>query len=290
MLNTRENRLKLLNCLSWIPDKAMISLQFRIAMEKRLNLQNPQTFNEKLQWLKLYDRNPQHTILADKYLVRDFVAKEIGAEYLIPMLGKWDRYEDIDFSALPEEFVLKCNHDSGSVKIIRSKAEIDHEELMRFFNRRLKQNPYRYGREWPYKDIRPCILAEKYMGDADGVLPTDYKFFCFDGKVDSVMICTGRGGAGKRFFFFDQDWKLRKYNESSLSLPDDFTLEKPEGIDELFCLAERLSKGEKFVRIDFYIIDGKPYFGEFTFFPASGYDNKIVDWADSYLGEQIIIG
>ncbi len=286
-INTRENRLKLLNMLRWIPDKAMISLQFRLTMKKKLNLASPQTFNEKLQWLKLYDRNPLHTMMADKYLVREFVKEIIGEDYLIPLLGHWDRYEAIDFSKLPDDFVLKCNHDSGSIKIVHGKNNINHMELAGFLNQRLKQNPYSYGREWPYKNIKPCIIAEKYMGNADGALPVDYKFFCFSGKVDSVMVCTERGTQGKRFFFFDREWNLKKYNNSSLSLPDDFQIEKPAGIEDLFALCEKLSKNEKFVRIDFYVIDGKPYFGEFTFFPASGFDHNLVEWADLYLGEQI---
>lgn len=288
-LNTRENRLRLLNLLWWIPDKTMISLQFRMAMKKKLDFHNLNTFNEKLQWLKLYDRNPQHVILADKYKVREYVKETIGEEYLIPLLGHWEKYEDIDFSKLPKHFVLKCNHDSGSVKIIQDKDSIPHDEYQKFFTQRLKQNPYRYGREWPYKGIEPCIVAEKYMGDDRGVLPEDYKFFCFDGNVDCVMICTGRGFATKRFFFFDRDWKLKKYNRSSLELPDDYQLPKPEGIDQLFDLASRLSKGERFVRIDFYIVDGKPYFGEFTYFPASGFDYNLVDWADEELGKKINI-
>lgn len=286
-INTRENRLKVLNFLWWIPDKTMVKLQFKIAMKSKLNLKNPSTFNEKLQWLKLYDRKKQHTIMADKYRVRKIVKEKIGKEYLIPLLGHWDNYDNIDFSKLPNEFVLKCNHDSGSIKIVHDKSLINHNEFRKFFNQRLKQNPYRYGREWPYKNIKPCIIAEKYMGDKDGTLPADYKFFCFDGYVDSVMICTGRGFNTKRFFFFDKNWNLKKYNKSSQNLPDSFSLEKPKEIDYLFKLAGKLSSGEKFVRIDFYVIDGQPYFGEFTYFPASGFDNNIMPWADKHLGELI---
>lgn len=289
-LNTRENRLRLLNLLWWIPDKTMIALQYRIAMKKRLDYEHLETFNEKLQWLKLYDRNPSHTMMADKYRVRGFIKSRIGEEYLIPLLGVWKKYEDIDFSLLPKQFVLKCNHDSGSVKIIRDKETINHEDFKRFFEQRLKQNPYHYGREWPYKGIESCIIAEKYMGDENGILPEDYKFFCFNGYVDTVMICTGRGFATKRFFFMDREWNLRKYNRSSQGLSDDFKLPKPDGIDQLFDLAGKLSIGERFVRIDFYIIDGQPYFGEFTYFPASGFDYNLVEWADKKLGQMIEIG
>lgn len=286
-INTRENRLKLLNMMWWIPDKIMICLQFRIVMKKKLDLKKVSTFNEKLQWLKLYDRNPNHSVMVDKYKVRKLVEKKIGKEYLIPLLGCWNKYEDIDFYNLPEKFVLKCNHDSGSIKIISDKTLIDHKKLKKFFNQRLRQNPYRYGREWPYKNVRPCIIAEKYMCDEKGNPPVDYKFFCFNGYVDSVMICVGRGTLEKKFYFFSRDWKLKKYNYSSQNLSDDFTINQPEGIGKLFDLAEKLSIGEAFVRIDFYLIDGIPYFGEFTYFPASGLDNKLMPWADEYLGKFI---
>ena len=170
-----------------------------------------------------------------------------------------------------------------------NKNEIDHKELNRFFTARLRRNPYASGREWPYKNVSPCIVVEKNMATSDGSLPVDYKFFCYDGFVDSVMICTDRGFSNKRFFFFDKEWKLRKYNKSSLDLPDDFQIEKPKEIDALFELASKLSKGERFVRIDFYIIGGQPYFGEFTYFPASGYDSNILPWADEHLGNLIKI-
>lgn len=289
IFTNKEKRLKILNFFKFIPDKQMCKIQFRIMMGKKLNLKKPKTFNEKLQWLKIYDHNELHIKLADKYFVRKYVSKIIGDEYLIPLLGKWNKYEDIDFEKLPSKFVLKCNHDSGSVKIINDKNKINHKELSIFFGDRLKNNPYLYGREWPYKRIKPCIIAEKNMCDKNGITPVDYKFFCFAGNVDSVMICTGRGTREKRFYFFDKNWKLRKYNISSLDLPEDFQLEKPEGINKLFQLAAKLSKKEAFVRIDFYLIDKKPYFGEFTFYPASGFDYNLVGWADEYLGNLIDI-
>lgn len=283
----REKRLRLLNACWFIPDKPMIKLLYLISMKKPIDLKNTRTFNEKLQWKKLYSRDPKYSMLVDKYAVREYIKTSIGEEVLIPLLGRWDRYDDIDFAKLPNEFVLKCNHDSGSVKVVYDKNNINHEEYRKFFSLRLKNNPYRYGREWPYKDVKPCIIAEKYMGTPDGNLPVDYKFFCFNGEVDSVMLCVNRNTERERYYFFDKNWKLRKYNVSSMELPDDFYCEKPAGIDELFELASHLSKNESFVRIDFYIIDGKPYFGEFTYFPASGFDNNILPWADKYLGEKM---
>lgn len=282
----KETRLKILNFLQFIPDKQMCKLQFRMIMGRKLNLQNPETFNEKLQWLKIYNHNKLHVKLVDKFCVRNYIRKILGEEYLIPLLGKWENYEEIAFDELPDKFVLKCNHDSGSIKIIE-KSKMDHEELSHFFGERLKNNPYSYGREWPYKNVRPYIIAEKYMCDKKGMAPVDYKFFCFNGHVDSVMICVGRGTDDKRFYFFDRNWNLRKYNKSSQNLPDDFKVEKPEGIEKLFDVASQLSIKEAFVRIDFYLIEGQPYFGEFTYYPASGLDNNLVEWGDRHLGELI---
>lgn len=283
ILPNREMRLKILNMCP-LPDKTMLKILFRLQMNKKLHLDNPITWNEKIQWLKIYDRKPIHTQMVDKFRVREIVRDRIGEDFLIPLLGVWKDYESIDFETLPDKFVLKCNHDSGSVKIVLDKAKINHKEYSEFFKARLKNNPYKYGREWPYKDVKPCIIAEKYLGKDTGELPVDYKFFCFEGQVDTVMICVGRGTPEQRFYFYTKEWKLRKYNKSSQNLSDDYQIEKPEGIDQLFELAENLSKGEHFVRIDFYLIDNHPYFGEFTFYPASGFDYNIVGWADNYWG------
>lgn len=284
ILRNKELRLKILDMMSFLPDRVVIPIQFRLTMHKRLDLKNPQTMNEKLQWLKLNDHDSSHVRLVDKYRVRKYVKEKLPELKLIPLLGKWDRYEDIDFDSLPNRFVIKCNHDSGSIKVVRDKSKINHDEFRTFFADRLKNNPYTYGREWPYKHIKPCIIVERLMVEEDGSLPVDYKFFCFNGKVDTVMICTGRGTSVQRFYFFDKQWKLHKYNKSAQELPDDFQIEKPEGIDALFELTSKLSEGETFVRIDFYLINKTPYFGEFTFYPASGFDNNIVPWADEYLG------
>jgi len=286
ILTDREQRLNLLAFLGFIPDKPMIKLLYRIKMKKSLNLKNPATLDEKLQWKKLYDRQPRYTKMVDKYEVRSIIKERIGEEYLVPLLGVWDRYEDIDFDKLPDTFVLKCNHDSGSVQIVKNKNEINHKEFKKFFGRRLKNNPYSYGREWPYKNVKPRIMAEKYIGSADGKAPVDYKFYCFDGEVDSVMLCIGRETGNPKFYFFDKEWKMCRYNKITIGLPDDFTVPKPEGIDELFEIAADLSRGENFVRVDFYLVDGKPYFGEFTYFPSSGFEPNRLPAANEYLGNK----
>lgn len=287
IFKNKEKRLKILNVMRFLPDRNMVKLQYKLVMHKRLNLKNPRTFNEKLQWLKLNDHKEIYTNLVDKYKVRDWVKENLGEEFLIPLYGAWTKFNDIDFSELPDKFVLKCNHDSGSIVVVNNKDDMDTDNLNEFFSARLENNPYTYGREWPYKNVNPMIIAEKNMSDNDGNLPIDYKFFCFNGYVDSVMICTGRGSEGKRFFFFDKNWKLRKYNKSSQELDDNFKFDKPDKIDELFKLASKLSAGFAFVRVDFYLINDQPYFGEMTLYPASGLDNNLVAWADEYLGSLI---
>jgi hypothetical protein len=262
---------------------------FRVKMGYRLDWKNPRTLNEKLQWLKFYNHNPQYTEMADKYGVREYVKKTIGEEYLIPLLGVWDKFDDIDFDKLPKEFVLKCTHDSGGLVICRNKDQLDKDAAREKIAKSLARNYYYRWREWPYKDIRPRIIAEQFMEDnLLGGLP-DYKFFCFDGYVDCVMVCVDRHLHDVKFYFFDRDWKFLKPNIETQDLPDDFTIPKPEGIDEMFDIAARLSKGIPFSRIDLYSVSGKIYFGEITFFPDSGYDTTFLKDADLAWGERIVL-
>ena len=178
--------------LCFLTDKAYIKLLYKLSMKKRLNLKNPKTYTEKLQWIKLFDRREEYTMMADKYLVRDYVEKQIGSQYLIPLLGAWDNPEDIDYNSLPNEFVLKCNHDSGGVVICRDKNTLDIEKTNRFLKKRLKRNFYWAAREWPYKNIKRKIICEKFMVDESGYELKDYKFFCFDGVCKAAFIATDR--------------------------------------------------------------------------------------------------
>lgn len=271
--------------LNWIPDELYIRLQFRLAMGYWPDLKNPKTFNEKLQWLKLHDRNPLYTTLVDKYAVRQYIAETIGEEYLIPLVGgPWKNAGEIDFDALPEQFVLKCNHDSGGVIVCKDKSKLDVEAARAKLNKRLGLNYYYANREWPYKDVEPCIIAEKYMADANGEL-TDYKFFCFNGKADSVMVCIDRSIGEPKFYFLDRKWNLLRYNQRGKNAPEDFKLPQVDEIGEMFELANKLCSGMPFVRVDLYLVRGKIYFGELTFFSESGYDNLIVPESDLYLGD-----
>lgn len=237
-------------------------------MPYRLNLKNPQTFNEKLQWIKLYDHNPLYTTLVDKYRVKEYVKSHIGDEHVIPLLGAWDAVEDIDWHKLPNQFVLKVNHDCGGQVICKDKAKLAIDKAKGKLEKALKRNYYYEGREWPYKNVNPKIFAEEYMEDEFGEL-RDYKFFCFDGKVKAMFVATDRSKDSETCFdFFDADYNHLPFTQghpNAKVLP-----QKPKGFDKMKELAEKLSKGIPEVRVDFYDVNGHVYFGEFTFFHFGG--------------------
>ena len=268
VFKNRELRLKLIESLKFIPNKPYLELVFWIKTGKHINLNNPKTFCDKLNWLKLNDLHPEYTDLVDKIKVRDYVNSIMGREMFFPVYGYWEHYEEIDFDSLPDTFVLKCNHDSGSVKIVKDKNDIDHEEFKKFFEGRLKSNPYYLGREYPYKNVKPMIMAEKFMTPEGEEDINDYKFFCFNGKPEIMFVATERSTDCK-FDFFDMDFNhLDIENIHPMSGKD---IPKPETFDEMKEIASKLSQGMKFVRIDLYSIQGKVYFGEFTFFHGGGF-------------------
>lgn len=268
IFKNRELRLKLINCLRFIPAKPYLKLVYRIKAGKKLNLKNPVTFCDKQNWLKLNEIHPEYTELVDKIAVRDYITEILGEEYLFPIYGSWKHFDEIDFDALPEKFVLKCNHDSGSVKVITDKSTINKEELKKFFEDRLKLNPYVFGREYPYKNVEPCIMAEKFMTPDGEEDIRDYKFFCFNGKPEIMFIATDRS-TDVKFDFFDMDFNhldiVNIHEQSGLEI------KKPQMFDEMKEIASKISQGMKFVRIDLYEISGKIYFGEFTFFHGGGF-------------------
>ena len=260
-----------------VPDELYLTRKFRAAMGRELDLAHPVTFNEKLQWLKLYARKPEYTVMVDKYAVRDYIKDVLGEEYLIPLVGVWEDPEEIDFDALPSRFVLKCNH---------NKSKLDVAAVKRELKRGLAQDYYLTGREWPYKNVPRKIIAEQFMTDeSEGLI--DYKFFCFDGKVDCVMVCIDRHLGDTKFYFFDQKWELKRLNIRGKNAPEGFTLRRPECMDEMFGIAARLSKGLPFARIDLYECGGRIYFGEITFFPDSGFDPNLLPETDRYFGDLI---
>ncbi len=270
-------------------DEALLNRKYEAIFGKRLNLDNPQTFNEKLQWLKLYDRNPEYTIMVDKYKVRDYIKEKIGEEYLIPLIGVWDNPDDIDFDALPDKFVLKCNHNSGlGMCVCKDKSKLNIENVKSELKKGLAQDYYLTGREWPYKNVPRKIIAEKYMTDtSDSSDFTDYKFFCFNGYVDCVMVCLERSSGDTKFYFFDSNWNLKRLNTRGKNAPDGFTISKPSQMDKMFEIAAKLSKGLPFVRIDLYQSNDHIYFGEITFFPDSGFDANLLPETDKYFGNLI---
>lgn len=307
------NRLNSRHFFKWIPDKEFLQMGYRILLGKKLNLNNPQTFNEKLQWLKLYDRKPIYTTMVDKYEAKKYVASIIGDEYIIPTLGVWDHFDDIDFDTLPNQFVLKCTHDSGGLVICKNKDELDKASAKKKIEKCLKRNFYWSGREWPYKNVKPRIIAEKYMEDtpaSDGLSDgrsilflheeltteystgnlTDYKFFCFDGHVDCVMVCLERSSGKTKFYFFDKDWNLKRINVRGKNAPEGFTIPKPECMDAMFDIAATLSKDLPFARVDLYQSNQHIYFGEITFFPDSGFDANLLPETDEYFGNLIDLG
>lgn len=265
--------------LNWLPDKVFLEAAFRARFGRKLNLNNPETFNEKLQWLKLYNRKPEYTKMVDKFLVRDYVKEKIGEEYLIPLLGVWDDPEKIDFDELPMQFVLKCNHNSGlGMCICKDKNSLDINKVKEELKKGINQNYYLTSREWPYKDVPRRIIAEKYMVDESGYELKDYKFYCFDGKVKLVMINSDRMSSEKtKANYFDENYQPLDFvwGYENAEIPP----QKPEKFEEMKYLAEKLSEGITHVRIDFYQTPSGIYFGEITFFDGSGFDAiEPIEW------------
>lgn len=273
---------------NWMSDETYLKIAFRSLIGKKLNLKNPQTFNEKLQWLKLYDRKPIYTTMVDKYEAKKYVANILGEQYIIPTLGVWEKFEDIDFDKLPNQFVLKCTHDSGGLVICRDKSKFDIEAARKKISRSLKRNYFWQGREWPYKDVKPRIIAEKYMEDAQSGDLKDYKFFCFNGRPKMLFIATERNKPDEetKFDFYDINYQHLDFTNghpNAVKRP-----QKPVKFDEMITLAAKLSQNTPLLRVDFYEIGGEIYFGELTFSHWSGFvpfnpekwDKIIGNWID----------
>lgn len=252
-------------------DEEYLRHKFKENTGETLDLENPQTFNMKLQWLKLHDRNPLYTTLVDKYAVKEYVSEHIGAEHVIPVIGgPWWSANDIDFDSLPDQFVLKCNHDCGSVVVCTDKSKLNVNAVRRKLADALGKNYYLQSREWPYKDVRPCIFAEQYMVDDSGRELKDYKFFCFNGKPKCLFIATDRMNEGMetRFDFFDMDFNHLPFTNGHPNA--EVQPEKPAHFDEMKFLAGKLSGGIPQVRVDFYEAENEVYFGEMTFYHWGG--------------------
>lgn len=269
-----------------IPPIFHIKIDYYIRLGKDVNLKKPSTFNEKLQWLKLHDRKPEYVNMVDKYEVRKYISETIGENYLIPLLGVYNSFDEIDFNSLPRQFVLKCTHDSGGIVICKDKNKFDSDEARVKIKSCLKRNFYYHGMEWPYKNIKPRIICEKYMVDESGTELKDYKFMCFNGKVKCISVCWNRySEGGLNIGFYDVDWEpmiadiKRHLNSSNVA--------KPKNFNSMLEIAEKLSNSMIFVRVDFYEAYGQLYFGEMTLYPGSGFEKFDPDSFDYLMGSWI---
>ena len=268
-------------------DKESIKLMYRLLMKKKLNLKEPKTFNEKLNWIKLYYRKPIMTTMVDKYEVKKYVSNIIGSERVIPSIAIFDKWDDVDFDRLEAPFVMKTTHSSGVIAVVKDKETFDYKKTKKKFNKSLKQNYFFSCREWPYKDVKPRIIVEQFVkDDREDNLPV-YKFFCFNGEPYLVQTIKNDKTSYETIDYFDTNWKFLelKQNFENSEVP----LSKPSNFEEMKELAAKLSKGFPFVRVDLYSVNGKVYFSEFTFFSDAGYQRFYPDEWDMILGEKIVL-
>ena len=267
-------------------DRTFIKWEYFSGMRKFPDIYNPKTFNEKLQWLKLNDVHPEYSRIVDKAEAKEYVKEVLGEDadkHIIPTLGIWDTFDEIDFDKLPKQFVLKTTHDSGGVAIVKDKEKMDLSEVRNKIERSLKHNYFFEHREYPYKNVTPRIIAEEFMVDESGTELKDYKFFCFNGEPKMLFVATDRP-FDTRFDFFDMEWNHLPFKQGHPLASKKIV--KPAGFEEMKMLSKRLSKGFKHVRVDLYDINGWIYFGELTFFHFSGnvpfepkeWDYIIGDW------------
>jgi hypothetical protein len=271
-----------------VPAEEFLKIRYRLAFGKEPNLECPKTYTEKLQWLKLYDQRPEYSVMVDKYAVKQYVADRIGADYIFPLLGVWENVDDIDFESLPESFVLKTTHDSGGIVVCKDKSDLDIKKAKEKLAHFLKRKYYDYNREWPYKNVKPRIIAEAYMEDSTHKELRDYKFFTFGGEPKVLYIAQGRGrGEPTVADFFDMD-----FNHLPFTIDHDMAdtpPTKPACFEEMKRLAAELSKGTPQLRVDFYEVDGRVYFGEMTFFHCSGLVPFNPDEWDTIFGNWLVL-
>ncbi|WP_294531703.1 ATP-grasp fold amidoligase family protein [uncultured Bacteroides sp.] len=271
-----------------IPDKVQLTLLHRVYIGSFVNWTNPRTFTEKLQWLKIYNRNPLYTKLVDKFAVKDYVANKIGESYIIPTIAVWDNPNDIDWESLPNQFVLKTTHGGGAcgVFICKDKLSFNRQDCIRGLKKSLKSDLYWSFREWPYKNVPKRIIAEKYISEGKDL--RDYKFFCFNGKVEFFKIDFGRFTT-HRANYYSREGTILPFGEEMC--PPDFTAELilPGNLSEMILVAEKLSEDLPFVRVDLYNVNGKILFGEITFYPASGFGQFTVEETNRKLGDMLIL-
>ncbi|MFC4817040.1 MULTISPECIES: ATP-grasp fold amidoligase family protein [unclassified Flavobacterium] len=254
--------------MKFLPLKLYVPIQYESVTQKRLNLEKPETFNEKLQWYKVYYKNPSFHQLADKYNVRDYIKQKVGEQYLNDLLGVYKTPKEIDFEQLPEKFVLKCVHGSGFNLIVKNKKDICFKQTIKLLKKWQKKNYYNKGKEWSYKNIEPLIIAEKFLEDSKNKIINDYKFFCFNGEIKFIQVDLERKVNNFRCHY-DTNWqKLPFYHEKNPFYTGE--AEQPSNLEDMIYVAQTLSKDIPFVRVDLYSIDNKTIFGEMTFYPSNG--------------------
>lgn len=287
-MNKKELLRTLKYSLRFLPDELYCKIYYRHNLKKGLDLKNPKTFNEKINWIKLNDHNPLYTMIADKYGNREYVASKIGEEYLIPLLGVWDQFTQIDFDKLPKQFVLKCNHDSGGIVVIKDKFNLNIQKAKACIEKSLNSNFYYVAREWQYKNIDKKIIAEKYLEDSHQEL-NDYKIYCFNGRPYCTMICKERSSGKPKYYFYDNDWNFLPYDKTTKNASAKELDPVPVNFDQMLEIASKLSEDFYFARIDLYNVDGRIYFGEITLTPNSGFDRDLTIEAEKDLGEKLIL-
>lgn len=279
------------NIVKWasylLPEELYLKVYYKRIFKRDLNLNNPETYNEKLQWLKLHDHNPLYTKLVDKYAVREYVSDHVGEKYLIPLFGVWDTFEEIQWEKLPNQFVLKTTHDSGTVIVCHDKSNFNVKAAEKIIKSSLRRNYYLLTKEWPYRDVKPRIIAEKYMHNKSESGLKDYKFFCFNGDPKFCFVASDRDINQTKFDFFDM-----KFNSLNISQHYPRSAKKiicPSSFNEMIEISKKLSKGLIHVRVDLYEVDRRPYFGELTFYHFSGLAPFDPPEVDKTIGDMLIL-
>ena len=269
-------------------DKAYLKMRYKEIFNRKLDLKDPKTFNEKMQWMKLYDRKDLYITLVDKYEAKSFVADTIGEDYIIPTLGVYDSFDDVNFDKLPDQFALKCTHNSGNGMLIcRDKSKIDFAKERKRIKKALKENFFYMSREWPYKKVKPRIIIEKYMGD-DLV---DYRFYCFNGEVGYIYQYLSESQEDyskpepRACNIYDRNWVLQPFHQASKPSTEKYA--RPKLLSKMIKLAEKLARNLDFVRVDLYVIDGKIYFGEMTLLPGGGFSQFHPEKYDLEMGKKL---
>lgn len=286
-ITDKQYRTKILAWLGMydnLSDEDYIKKMYYSYFGREIDLNNPKTFNEKLQWLKLNDRNSEYASIVDKYEIKKLILEQIGEKYVVPTYGVWDSFEEINFNLLPNRFVLKTTHDSGGVVICKNKKSFDLKKAKRILNHSLKNNYYNHTREWPYKNVKPRIIAEMFLG-TDNEEIDDYKVHCFNGEPRITLVCSGRySDTGLTEDFYDNDWNHLNLKRPGVSNSVK-SHSKPANFDEMLSISRILSKNYTFIRVDFYIVHNRLYLGELTFYPAGGFDGYEPEEYDMILGK-----